>query len=418
MRKFYFLLVILFSVNGAIAQWGVQNSGTTNNLNSVYFTDPDNGWAVGDSGTILHTSDGGLNWVTQSSNTAFKLNAVFFTDTDNGYAVGNGIYPVRGNIILKTTDGGLTWADTSYGSQTQEWDLYDLRSVQFTDPSTGYIFGYYNADYEMFILKTTDSGANWNKVLSLGVSVEGWTSGSMFFSGPDTGYFIHTDYNMSTTAAIYKTTDGWNTWADHLIYHYGRPNLPGLSAVCFPDADTGYVIGAGGLFKSIDGGVTWTDMGLERPGNSLFFTNANEGWLIQGGDTILYSTNGGDSLTIQNPGTANDLNSLYFIDENTGYAVGESGIIVKTTNGIVGLSEHHQTENVLEVYPNPASTNISIETTLKGHLAIFNLNGQQLLEQKITVPLTTIDVSKLVNGIYLLMAVDENGVQVGKIIKH
>jgi len=105
MRKFYFLLVILFSVNGAIAQWGVQNSGTTNNLNSVYFTDPDNGWAVGDSGTILHTSDGGLNWVTQSSNTTFKLNAVFFTETDNGYAVGNGIYPVRGNIILKTIDG-------------------------------------------------------------------------------------------------------------------------------------------------------------------------------------------------------------------------------------------------------------------------------------------------------------------------
>jgi photosystem II stability/assembly factor-like uncharacterized protein len=419
MKKYYFLLVTLFSVNGAIAQWEVQNSGTTNHLNSVYFTDLNNGWAVGDSGTILHTADRGLNWVTQSSNTTFKLNAVFFTDTDHGYVAGNGIYPVSGNIILKTTDGGLTWADTSYGSQTQEWDLYDLRSVHFTDSSTGYIYGFYNGDWELFILKTTDSGANWNKVWSMGVSVEQWTVGSMYFSGPDTGYVVYTDGGMaSPDAYVYKTTDGWTTSTGNIVVSKTGWTWGGLHSVFFPDADTGYVIGwdYDDLWKTVDGGATWTNL-VGGGGNSLFFINGSDGCIVGGGGTIRSSTDGGASWETQNSNTTSGLYSVYFIDENTGYAVGESGIIVKTTNGIVGLSEHHQTENALAVYPNPASTNINIETTFKGDLSILNLNGQQLLEQKITVPLTTIDVSKLLNGIYLLMAVDENGVQVGKIIK-
>ncbi len=32
-------------------------------LMSVYFTDNSNGWAVGDNGTILHTTNGGEDWL-------------------------------------------------------------------------------------------------------------------------------------------------------------------------------------------------------------------------------------------------------------------------------------------------------------------------------------------------------------------
>jgi hypothetical protein len=137
-------------------------------------------------------------------------NAVFFTDTDHGYATGNG---APGNIILKTTDGRLTWSDTSYGSQAQDNDLHNLTSIQFTDSSTGYIYGWSNRAYELFFLKTTDSGASWNKVWLLGgVGIEGHTTGSMFFSGPDTGYVVYTAQSKGH-AHVYKTTDGWTTSA-------------------------------------------------------------------------------------------------------------------------------------------------------------------------------------------------------------
>ena len=58
MKKFYIILFAQFMVCGASAQWFPQNSGTTNNINSVYFTDVNTGYAVG-TNTILKTTDGG-----------------------------------------------------------------------------------------------------------------------------------------------------------------------------------------------------------------------------------------------------------------------------------------------------------------------------------------------------------------------
>ncbi len=42
--------------------WVLQNSGTTQNLYDVNFINNTYGWAVGDFGTILKTTNGGLNW--------------------------------------------------------------------------------------------------------------------------------------------------------------------------------------------------------------------------------------------------------------------------------------------------------------------------------------------------------------------
>jgi photosystem II stability/assembly factor-like uncharacterized protein len=73
MKKFYILLVTLVAVNETMAQWEPQNSCTTNNLYSVYFTNTTTGYVVGDSGTILKTTDGGINWLPQSSGTSNRL---------------------------------------------------------------------------------------------------------------------------------------------------------------------------------------------------------------------------------------------------------------------------------------------------------------------------------------------------------
>jgi len=66
---FFFLLVTQI----CFAQWYEQNSGTTANLNSVHFEDSNNGWAVGDSGIILKTTDLGNSWNVQSSGTTHNL---------------------------------------------------------------------------------------------------------------------------------------------------------------------------------------------------------------------------------------------------------------------------------------------------------------------------------------------------------
>ena len=46
-------------------------------------------WAVGDGGTIVHASSLGGAWVRETSGTTNNLNGVFFLDRFQGWAVGN-----------------------------------------------------------------------------------------------------------------------------------------------------------------------------------------------------------------------------------------------------------------------------------------------------------------------------------------
>ena len=89
---------------------------------------------------------------------------------------------------------------------------------------------------------------------------------------------------------------------------------------------------------------------------------------------------------------------------------------VKDSCGITYI-ESVTLESPLTIYPNPTSTTITIETQAKGFLSINNTSGQQLLQQIITAPTTTIDVSGLNSGVYVVKAFGEKEVQVGKFIK-
>jgi Photosynthesis system II assembly factor YCF48 len=120
-------------------QWVWQNPlPQGNTLQSVSFTDPNNGTALGAAGTIIRTTDGGNNWVILASGTSDDLYGVSFTDVNNGTAVGNF------GVILRTTDGGQNWV-------TQREGMNDvLYGVSFTDTNNGTAVG-----SDGLILRTT-----------------------------------------------------------------------------------------------------------------------------------------------------------------------------------------------------------------------------------------------------------------------
>jgi hypothetical protein len=82
-------------------------------INSIWFSTPTIGWAVGYTdiigtpGKILKTTNGGLNWGSVPDITTTILQSVRFSDAYNGIIVGND------GIILKTTDGGETWTNSA-----------------------------------------------------------------------------------------------------------------------------------------------------------------------------------------------------------------------------------------------------------------------------------------------------------------
>ena len=73
--------------------------------------------------------------------------------------------------------------------------------------------------------------------------------------------------------------------------------------------------------------------------------------------------------------------------------------------------------NALAIYPNPSSTNITIESPSIDHLTILNLNGQEIITRQITGPKTKLDISNLPGGVYFVRLTNDRTVTVGKIIK-
>ncbi len=106
-----------------------QTSGTTQNLNGVHMLDANTGWIVGNSGTILKTTNGGGAWMPQTSGTTANLRDVHFVDANRGWAVSDG------GVILTTSDGGATWTPEPSGVTD------DLRGVFFPSAAVGYAVG-------------------------------------------------------------------------------------------------------------------------------------------------------------------------------------------------------------------------------------------------------------------------------------
>jgi photosystem II stability/assembly factor-like uncharacterized protein len=107
-------------------------------------------------------------------------------------------------------------------------------------------------------------------------------------------------------------------------------------SVHFVDANTGWAVGSGGtIVHTTNGGGSWEAQtsGTTATLWSVHFVDANTGWAVGAGGTILHTTNGGANWAAQTSGTTDWLYSVHFVDANTGWAVGNGGTIRRTTNG-------------------------------------------------------------------------------------
>lgn len=215
--------MIIRTTDGGLT-WNRQSSGTTGRLFGVYFTDANNGTAVGEH-VILRTTDGGSTWVNQPYPPAYRFDyllGVFFTNAATGTVVG------AYGRILRTTDGGTTWTDQSSGT------VNDLGGVYFINADTGAVVGGGS------ILHTTDGGATWTSQST------GTTDG---FSAV---YFANADTGTIAGSRIFRTTDGGSTWVSQPIET--NNNLNGIS---FTDANTGTAVGDNGtILRTTTGGIT------------------------------------------------------------------------------------------------------------------------------------------------------------------
>ena len=136
---------ILHTTDGG-SRWENHRGLSDKHLWAVHFVDPAHGWIVGEGGEVLHTQDGGKRWVRQRSNAEQPLFAVHFANLTHGWIVGTN------GLILHTADGGKTWL------RQQTPVNQTLRDIAFRDENRGWAVG-----EKGLILHTTDGGNLWSR---------------------------------------------------------------------------------------------------------------------------------------------------------------------------------------------------------------------------------------------------------------
>lgn len=287
--------------------WTAQTSGTIAELNDVSFADARNGWAVGEGGLILHTSDGGNVWDARHNGTTQTFTAVSFPTPNFGCAVGyNG-------TIITTTNGGQTWSLTTYYVGGNMANLFD---VHFIDPNNGWACGAHG-----IIIATVDGGNNW-RVLSNPIRNQVET---IHFVDATNGWAAGAD------GAIIATSNGGLTWTSQT-----SGSIQDIVGITFSDRQHGWAVDLGGnALGTGDGGKTWRIMRSPPASESqvLLAIDAvgNEHCCAVGRPgLILSSDNAGATWATDHVGTISSLNAVDFIDADHGWAVGSAGNILSS----------------------------------------------------------------------------------------
>jgi photosystem II stability/assembly factor-like uncharacterized protein len=282
----------------AYSAWSgaIDSSSNVLGFRSVFFTNTQVGYTVGEDGIIHKTIDGGQTWSNQVSGTNVQLISVFFTNDSTGYVVGNPYNNTPSPVLLKTTNGGKNWNPlplSSGGNKSQ---------ILFTNETTGFIVGEYGS-----ILKTTDAGNSWQ---IKNTNTTAWVK-SVFFLDANNGY-------AGADGVLLKTTDGGETWSILAGLPFVRFN-----SIHFIDINTGFSAASGGtIYKTINGGNSWTSCATlgNMDLSAVHFINANTGY-VAGPQHIWKTTDAGKNWVLYNKGRY--IFGLFFPSPNIGYATGE-----------------------------------------------------------------------------------------------
>jgi len=201
-----------------------------------------------------------------------------------------------------------------------------INDIFFLDSLTGWVVtdGRTNTNDTGYIMKTTDSGNNWQVQFNQPMKLT-----ALQFPSTDTGYVI--GGSGTGTGRIFKTTNGGLNWSN-------INSFAGLfTDISFINSNTGWICDDnpldGGLFKTINGGINWqSQLNNTYSPRKLFMLNQDTGWFA-GQNTRLYrTTNGGNNWNLQFTFTSGPTD-VNFVSKDTGWVTAGPTGIMKTVNG-------------------------------------------------------------------------------------
>lgn len=292
-------------------------------------------------------------WITVNVNTTQDLYSVNYFST-------NDIWIGSFNQFIRTNNNGTTWTvvnpilDSFSGSI-----VGNMNDIELINSTTALATGYFYLGNSEVILRTTNTGANWD-----------WAS--LNNSGGIPRYINSIDRNGAVCIAvgnkgrIGRSTDFGATWT---FVSSGTTNL--INDVTFLNATTVIAVGTNIILKSIDAGLTWTRLtingtfhslsckqntiyaGLEYtdtlyksidagqtytrlplPFNTLgvVYAISADTVLVSGYNGLYKSVDGGQSWEKYILNTYQKIQMMSFLNSSSGIAVGDSGYVIRTNN--------------------------------------------------------------------------------------
>jgi photosystem II stability/assembly factor-like uncharacterized protein len=369
---------------------------TGNVIFDIAFVDSNTGWAVGEAGQLLKTSDGGATWVPQRSGVIDDLQRVAFANPSVGWVVGDH------GVVLGTTDAGATWTRqaTAPGAGDGPWGLklvvLDERRVLvvpgFDDIRTTVDGGATWQGASLFPEQVTEDGTLWRTFDDRLMRATGFGADAptvSFAAGADQDLRIFTmgdgrwgllltEDRATSLLDVYRTSDGGAAWSK--IAPQGWPGRI-LYLKAFGSA-TAWATTEDGLYRSNDGGNSWAELTLPsdadfaqvsysvnaQDGQVLWFRHGNGYYLTSDAGLswkwlqVVHEPNVADQLTVgadglwirygtrlyrshdegvtwtQTFGPPADrpyvsLDAVWFFDQNKGLALGIDGQLLETSNG-------------------------------------------------------------------------------------
>lgn len=349
-----------------------------NPINDYAWLDAGRGWAVGDSGTLLKTTDGGSTWTTQNSGTDVALSQVSFISELVGWAMG------ANGLMLNTGDGGVTWRSASLGAGI------GVQSFGAADANTAWVSG------NDTVSVTNDGGASWKRI-SRPVN----SSAKLVATGKSSVWTLGTS---STALTLLHTVDGGAKWVgvpvapapasglyrsvndfqfaddQHGLVSYSESGYEGGNYQNYvsrqvslatvdggaswrvidprPGVANGYqnalvITADGAIFArdyyssainiSTDLGSTWRSLSVPQssPNNTnnvaSFTPYSASRMLLRGNDGKTYFTSDPgatwSAVRSANTGNTSPANSIWFFDSREGLALTDDGNSLRTTDG-------------------------------------------------------------------------------------
>src|SRR6266404_5302841 len=238
----------------------------------------------GTGGGVWKTIDGGINWQAVSDGSVFgtgSVGAIGLSDSDpNVIYAGMGESPIRGNVshgdgVYKSTDSGKTWKHIGLEDTRQ---ISRIR-VHPKNPDIVYVAaqGHVWAPNEQRgVFRSKDGGKTWQKVLyrsdkagACDLIIDPTNANILYAAFWEVSRKPWTLESGGAGSGIFKSTDGGDTWTE-ITRNPGLPKgtigIVGITvSTATPDRLWAIVEAEdGGVFRSENGGKTWTKVNEER----------------------------------------------------------------------------------------------------------------------------------------------------------